>query len=57
MQKYRKGFSITNLKYFRSFYQVYAERKPHIRHEPSGQLVDKIILFDNSETVQGFGKA
>ena len=37
-KKYRTGFSTTNLKYFRLFYQVYAERKPHIRHEPCDEL-------------------
>ena len=30
--KYGKGFSVTNLRYFRSFYQTYSERLPEIRH-------------------------
>ena len=39
--KYGKGFSVTNLRYFRLFYQTYAERLPEIRHmacDESGQL-------------------
>lgn len=31
---YGRGFSVTNLRYFRLFYQVYADRFPVIRHEP-----------------------
>lgn len=41
-QRYGKGFSETNLKYFRLFYQTYAHRLPEIRHKES----------DNSATVQ-----
>jgi len=33
-----KGYSATNLKYFRQFYQVYADREPRIRHEARDQL-------------------
>lgn len=36
--RYGKGFSITNLKYFRRFYQVYADRSPEIRHEPRDEF-------------------
>ena len=39
--RYGKGFSVTNLRYFRLFYQTYAERLPQIRHmacDESGQL-------------------
>ncbi len=32
-ERYGKGFSPTNLKYFRLFYQTYAERGPVIRHK------------------------
>ncbi len=31
-QRYGRGFSITNLRYFRLFYQTYAERLPEIHH-------------------------
>ena len=34
-EKYRKGFSATNLKYFRLFYQAYPDRWAGIRH-PAG---------------------
>lgn len=40
-QRYGQGFSVTNLRYFRLFYQTYAERLPEIRHmacDESGQL-------------------
>ena len=30
--RYGKGFSVTNLRYFRLFYQTYSERLPEIRH-------------------------
>jgi len=39
--RYGKGFSVTNLRYFRLFYQTYAERLPEIRHmacDESGQM-------------------
>ena len=70
-KKYRTGFSTTNLKYFRLFYLVYAERKPQIRHEPgdelskqkaighepSDELVDSVRVLDMNDTVQGFSPA
>lgn len=31
-QKYGKGFSVTNLRYFRLFYLTYSDRKPEIHH-------------------------
>jgi predicted nuclease of restriction endonuclease-like (RecB) superfamily len=33
--RYRRGFSATNLKYFRMFYLAFADRRPAIRH-PAG---------------------
>jgi len=33
VRQYGKGFSVTNLRYFRLFYQVYADRTPEIRHK------------------------
>ena len=36
--RYGRGFSVTNLKYFRLFYQAYSERQPQIRHEPRDEL-------------------
>jgi len=37
-QRYRRGFSTTNLRYFRTFYTTYAERSPEIRQIGSGEL-------------------
>lgn len=36
--RYGRGFSTTNLRYFRSFYLVYADRVPEIRHIACGEL-------------------
>ncbi|WP_051360367.1 DUF1016 N-terminal domain-containing protein [Candidatus Symbiobacter mobilis] len=36
--RYGRGFSVTNLKYFRLFYQNYAHRQPVIRHEPRDEF-------------------
>jgi len=35
---YGKGFSVTNLRYFRLFYQTYSERSPVIRHKVCDEL-------------------
>ena len=35
--KYGKGFSTTNLWYFRQFYLVFSDRRPEIRHKPCGE--------------------
>ena len=62
-QRYGRGFSVTNLKYFRLFYQAYTNRQPEIRHEPSDEFgeMDQInILADLNkalaqyESLQGF---
>jgi predicted nuclease of restriction endonuclease-like (RecB) superfamily len=37
-QRYGKGFSTTNLRYFRQFYLSYANRIPVIRHPSGGEL-------------------
>jgi predicted nuclease of restriction endonuclease-like (RecB) superfamily len=39
LKRYGKGFSVTNLRYFRLFYQTYAGRLPEIRHKTSGELL------------------
>lgn len=39
LKRYGKGFSVTNLRYFRLFYQTYAERLPEIRHKPCDELL------------------
>jgi hypothetical protein len=33
-----RGYSVTNLRYFRLFYQTYQDREPRIRHEPRDEL-------------------
>lgn len=40
-KKYGRGFSSTNLRYFRTFYTVYADRQPEIRQIQSGELSKK----------------
>jgi hypothetical protein len=37
-QKYGRGFSTTNLRYFRTFYLTYSSRSPEIRQIGSGEL-------------------
>ena len=37
--QFGRGFSTTNLRYFRTFYMVYADRLPEIRHIGSGVCV------------------
>lgn len=44
-ERYGKGFSVTNLRYFRLFYQTYIDRVPEIRHtacDESGSAVEAI---------------
>lgn len=36
-RRYGRGFSSTNLRYFRTFYRVYADRAAEIRHMPCGE--------------------
>ena len=36
--KYGRGFSTTNLRYFRTFYTVYSDRIPEIRHSGCGEF-------------------
>lgn len=38
-QRFGRGYSVTNLKYFRLFYQAYANRQPKIRHAPRDEFV------------------
>lgn len=37
-ERYGKGFSVTNLRYFRLFYQTYADRVPEIHHMACDEL-------------------
>jgi len=36
--KYGRGFSTTNLRYFRTYYSVYSNRVPEIRHNACGEF-------------------
>ena len=42
--RYGKGFSNSNLKYFRQFYRVYADRVPAIGHLSSGQFDTSVLV-------------
>ncbi|MBU1087508.1 MAG: DUF1016 family protein [Candidatus Omnitrophica bacterium] len=44
LQRYGKGFSVTNLRYFRLFYQTYSERSPEIRY----MACDKSNILDGN---------
>lgn len=35
--RFGRGFSISNIRYFRQFYLVYADRRPEIHHEARGE--------------------
>lgn len=37
-RRYGEGFSVTNLRYIRQFYQVYSDRSPQIHHPPGDEL-------------------
>jgi predicted nuclease of restriction endonuclease-like (RecB) superfamily len=41
-RRFGRGFSTTNLRYFRSFFQVYATRLPEIRHMAGGEFAAPI---------------
>ena len=47
-QLYGKGFSTTNLKYFRTFYQTYSNRLNEIRHLPG----DEFTFLQKKSTIQ-----
>jgi len=66
-KRYAKGFSTTSLRYFRTFYQVYADRVPEIRHMDGGEfsaaqirhtaggvLEDLSLAAEKGEPVSGF---
>jgi len=65
--KYGKGFSTSNLWYFRQFYIVYSNREPKIRHKlcgeldfweklhkPCGVLDDLSLSVEKSDLIQWF---
>lgn len=62
-RRYGRGFSVTNLKYFRMFFQAYANRTPEIRHKPCDELsgldqasvlADISAALEAAEALKGF---
>ena len=66
-ERYGRGFSTTNLRYFRTFYTVYADRTPEIRHiaggesdtdkkrhTHSGVLDDMAVAVETTDAPRGF---
>jgi len=69
-QRYGRGFSVTNFRYFRLFYQAYADRMPEIRHKPcdelpagprtpkhhkaSDALAEMSLAVEHTERIRGF---
>ena len=62
-KRYGRGFSATNLRYFRLFYQAYADRLPEIHHkacdelapqESAEVLADMSKALDAQHALQGF---
>ena len=45
-ERYGRGFSVTNIRYFRLFYQAYSYRSPEIRHK----ACDEFEPLENMET-------
>jgi predicted nuclease of restriction endonuclease-like (RecB) superfamily len=54
-RRYGRGFSTTNLRYFRSFHQVYADRVPKIRHIAGGESRSKAIRHATGPDAAGRG--
>ncbi|MFO7600933.1 MAG: DUF1016 N-terminal domain-containing protein [Candidatus Desulfacyla sp.] len=65
--KYGRGFSTTNLRYIRTFYLVYSDRVPEIRHigcgefkssgkrhNQSGVLDDMTLAVEQADAAMGF---
>src|ERR1700709_2583328 len=50
--RYSRGFSPTNLRYFRTFHQVYAGRTPEIRHIGGGESGSEAIRHTASGTLE-----
>ena len=55
--RYGKGFSTTNLRYFRTFYTAYADRVPEIRQIGSGVLPASPIRQTRSGVLDALTKA
>ena len=62
-KRYGQGFSITNLRCFRLFYQAFSDREPAIHHSASDELaalaedavmVDMKTALQTTDKLQGF---
>lgn len=57
-KRYQKGFSTTNLRYFRQFYLAYTNRSPEIRHPSGGELpLDRKRHLTGGDSGEGFHPA
>ncbi len=45
IQRYGRGYSVSNIRYFRQFYLVYSDRTP-IHHEPRGELAPDSVVAE-----------
>ena len=52
-KRFGRGYSVTNLRYFRLFYQTYPHRMPEIGHEPR----DQFTCIDNTSVVMDLSAA
>jgi predicted nuclease of restriction endonuclease-like (RecB) superfamily len=52
-QRFGRGFSVTNLRYFRLFYQAYSSRQPEIHHE----VRDELAVMDTALVLADLSKA
>jgi predicted GNAT family N-acyltransferase len=46
--KYKRGFSVTNLRYLRTFYSVYSDRVPEICQIGSGELSEEKLQYSQA---------
>ena len=54
-KRYGRGFSVTNLRYFRLFYQAFSDRTPEIHHSTSDELAastQEAVLDDLTEALE-----
>jgi hypothetical protein len=55
-KRYGRGFSVTNLRYFRLFYQAFSDRIPEIHHSTSDELgstTQEAVLGEPDESFGG----
>jgi predicted nuclease of restriction endonuclease-like (RecB) superfamily len=54
-KRYGRGFSVTNLRYFRLFYQAFSDRTPEIHHSTSDELgttTQEAVLDDLTKALE-----